>query len=433
MKNYEVEDIVKKIAHKLENYEEISKAQTKQDRIVWNKLTLSHGLPGICMLFGKLMDCDAKEADHWEAVGRQYMGYIVEDINQNGITDMSLYSGLAGVGLAAACLSKDFKDYTKLSAVINQTLSNWVLQVAKTVSFEQGTHSVVYDVIAGMTGVLSYLSLFPRDAVSREGLECGLDMLIAMSKDIQIQGVTVPGWYIPSENQFTQAESLYFPQGNFNTGMAHGIAGPLTLLSEMALKGIVRPGQMEAIQKMTEFLVRYKISERERTIWNGQIDFQEVKEGMPRGEKVFHRDAWCYGTPGICYALIRSTLVCQDRALLSFCIDNLKRAVADMEGIASSTICHGFSGVYLILDAAEQLLQGDYFVQEKKMLKNKILSLYDESARYGFQDVEYDGNSRQLQSYDTCGFLNGAAGVVLGLYSVEKSQKNIWKRAILLV
>lgn len=433
MKNYDLEDIVKRIAHKLENYEEISKTQEIHNRMVWNKLTLSHGLPGICMLFGKLKDCDTRNSDHWAAVGRQYMGYIVEDINRNGIADMSLYGGLAGVGLAAACLSGDFKDYTKLLAVINQTLSGWIGQMKSTVSFQQGTHSMVYDVIAGMTGVLSYLSLFPADTVCREGMDHGLDMLIAMTKDIQVRGVTVPGWYISSENQFTQAESAYYPQGNFNTGMAHGVAGPLTLLSEMAIRGTVRPGQWEAIRKLTDFLVNYKIRYQGRTIWNGQIDFEELKAGKPAEKKVFHRDAWCYGTPGICYALICSAMACQDKALLTFGIDNLRLAVANMEGIASPTICHGVSGVYLILDAVEQLLNASYFEREKKQLKSRILDFYNENTRYGFLDYEYDASGGQVLAYDTCGFLNGAAGIALGLYSVEKSQKNIWRKAILLV
>lgn len=433
MKNDNVELIVKNIAHKLENYEEISKVQMIDDRMVWNKLTLSHGLPGICMLFGKLMDCDAGESDHWEAVGRQYMGYIVEEINHNGITDMSLYSGLSGVGMAAACLSKDFVDYTNLLTVINKTLSNWIQEVVKTVNFKNGTHSMVYDVIAGMTGVLSYLSLFQNDAVCREGLENGLDMLIGMTKDIQIRGVDVPGWYISSQNQFTQTESLYYPKGNFNTGMAHGIAGPLALMSEMAMNGVVRPGQMEAIRKMSDFLVNYKIKYKDREIWNGQIDFDEVKEGRPKEEKVFHRDAWCYGTPGICYALIRAALVCQDKALLSFCIDNLRLAMADVEGVDSPTICHGWSGIYQILDAVEILLNESYFKEEKEQLKNNILKYYDKSIRYGFPDFEYDGQRKQVLPYDICGFLSGAAGVALSLYAVEKSQKNIWRKALLLV
>ncbi len=423
MKNYSIDHIVKEVAYRLEDYEEISKVLRINDRMVWDKLSLSHGLPGICMLFGKLMDCETSNSEHWEVMGRQYMGYIVEEINRNGITDMSLYSGLAGVGLAAACLSKDFVDYSNLLTVINKTLSHWMIEVGKTVSFIKGTHSMVYDVIAGMTGVLSYLSLFVDDTVCREGIEIGLDMLIAMTKDIQIQGVDVPGWYISAENQFTRAESLYYSDGNFNTGMAHGVAGPLAFMSEMALNGVVRPGQIEAIHKISDFLMYYKIQYHGRDIWNGQIDFREVKERRPGKEKIFHRDAWCYGSPGVSYALMQAALACQDKALLSFCIDNLRLAMADVEEIDSPTICHGFSGIYQILDAAECLLQGTYFEKEKEQVKNKILGYYDESASYGFRDLEYDGQRKQIMAYDICGFLSGAAGVALSLYGVEKSKK----------
>ena len=428
-----IDHIVKKIAHGLEDYEQISKVKMVNGREIWNKLTLSHGLPGICMLFGKLMDCDKAESTHWETMGRQYMGYIVDEINHNGMADMSLYSGLSGVGLAAACLSKDFVDYTKLSSVINQNLSAWIQNNAKVVSFHQGTHAMVYDVIAGMTGILSYLGLFAGDNICREGLECGLDMLIAMAGDISIQGITVPGWYIPSQNQFTQMESDYFPNGNFNTGVAHGIAGPLILLSQMMMDGVNRPGQMEAIKKITDFLMKYRLTDSGRTIWNGQIDFDRIKEGKPETEKVFHRDAWCYGAPGINYALICAGTVCRDRALVEFGIENLRLSVANIEGIHSPTICHGYAGIYQILDAVEQLLQATCFEPEKEQIKNQILNYYDESAPYGFRDYEPDGERKQIQAADVSGFLCGATGVALGLYSVEHPQNNIWRKALLLV
>ncbi len=428
-----IDFIVKKIAHQLEDYDTLSEQQAATDRTVWSKMTLSHGLPGICMLFGKLADCDSKESEHWQAMGRQYMGYVVEEINHKGIADMSLYSGLSGVGMAAACLSRGFNDYTKLLTVINKAVSEWVLAVAGGINFQKGTHSIVYDVIAGMTGIISYLSLFQKDIVCEKGIASGLDMLIAMTKEIQIQGVNVPGWYIPSENQFTPAESKYYPKGNFNTGMSHGIAGPLTLLSQMAMKDVIRPGQMEAIRRMTDFLVHYKIKYHGRDIWNGQIDFEEVKDGKPKTEKVFHRDAWCYGAPGICYALICAAMACEDRALLQFGIENLRLAAADMEGVYSPTICHGYMGIYQIMDAVEGMLLSSYFTKEKEQIKNKILGYYDERTLYGFQDFEYDGITKQIQAYDTCGFLEGAAGVALGLYSVENSQNNIWRKTLLLV
>ena len=397
-----------------------------------DRITLSNGLPGICLLYGKLMECIPEEADIWQQKGRECLGYVVEEINKNGFDNMSMFGGLTGIGLAATAMSHEFRDYTKLINSINNTLADWLVKMKNYVTYEKGTSSMIFDTISGVTGVLSYMGMYLGDDTCYNGVESGIDVLVRMTDDILIDGHSVPGWYIPAENQFTDIERTEYPMGNFNTGMSHGIAGPITILSQCIMNGIEKTGQKNAIKKMTDFLMNHRIQYHDRDIWNGQIGYEEIVSGKDETENIFHRDGWCYGSPGICYSLICSGIVCEDKKLIDYAEENLRKSVNDIQGIFSPTICHGFSGIYQILDAAEGLLQKKCFTKEKQMLHNKIMSFYNPEAQVIFQNIEFDHDAGMLRPYDTIGFLEGAAGVALSLYSVENPKNNIFRKALLL-
>jgi lantibiotic modifying enzyme len=438
MLNY-VDKIVHSIAISLEDYDQIKELETKQENLrsfegttmKWEKCSLSHGLPGICLLFGRLMELYPKE-ERWEKDANRYLGYVVEELNQNGIENISMFSGLAGIGLATASVSKDFTDYNNLLAAINNAVTNKLASFAGNVISSEGTHSSCYDVMAGLTGVLNYLYLFHNDSTCYQELVEGLDVLIELTETIIIKGIEVPGWYISNKNQFSRLERELYPDGNFNTSLSHGIAPPLTLLSEMMSKGINRKGQKDAIQRIVDFYFSYRFVNDGREIWKGQIEFEEIKEKRIDSRNLVKRDAWCYGSPGICYSLIRAGIALEDQKIVEYGIENLKQTIPDIQGIYSPTFCHGYAGIYQILNSVEALVSKQVFLKEKHLLKGKILAFYDADNRYGFSNIEYDHIRGSYRPYDSSGLLEGTVGVCLSLLEGEHPGHNIWKRAFLL-
>lgn len=425
--------IVLDVAKALEDPETILTPEGISGHAACDVLSLSHGLPGICMLYGKLMESLPYEAQYWSESGKRYLGMIVNKINQTGISDMSMYSGLSGVGLSAVCMSNGMRDYKNLIATVNRTICAWVEKASTMVDFQHGTYAVIYDVIAGMSGVLSYLSIFKSDNDCFKALCKGIDMLIHLTEDIRIFDRLVPGWYVPAANQFTETESRFYSKGNFNTGLSHGIAGPLALLSQTAMDGIVRPGQTEAISKVIDFLMRYQSRFNNRAVWNSQLDFDQIVNGSVIFQQDSYRDAWCYGAPGICYALLCAATSIDDRELSAFCIDTLRDAAKSPEGLFSPTICHGYMGVLQLLEGAEDLLGKSCFGAEKQELMQKVLDSYDDGHKFKFKCIEYDHEVCANVAFDICGFLEGSAGIALGLCSLEHRKNNIWKKAILVV
>ncbi len=435
-----VDEMVRSIAEQLEDEEQIKRVETNQENqrtvegafMEWEKCSLSHGLSGICLLYGKLMECYPNE-ERWERTANRYLGMVVEELNQNGVKNISLFSGLSGVGLAAASVSKEFTNYKKLLSSINAGVLEGLPFYTQNICNEEGTHSALYDVIAGLTGVLSYLYLFKKDTACYQGLLDGINALIRLTQNITIHETQVYGWYIPSKNQFSQLESRLYPMGNFNTSLSHGIAGPLAFLSEMMSKGICREGQKEAVRRIVDFYFTYRLQEGKRDIWKGQIPFEEIRDKQTNAHNLVRRDAWCYGSPGICYALILAGLSLNDRGIVEYGVENLKATIPDIQGIFSPTFCHGYAGIYQILNSVEGLLQKQLFSEEKNYLKEKILGFYEADRPYGFPNIEMDHEKGCFRPYSSTGLLEGATGVALSLLEGEHPGKHIWKRAFLLV
>jgi lantibiotic biosynthesis protein len=78
--------------------------------------------------------------------------------------------------------------------------------------------------------------------------------------------------------------------------MAHGIAGPLALLSLAMRRGIVADGQAEAIKRICSWLDAWRQDHETGPWWPETITLEETRLGRPRQTRPM-RPSWCYGTP----------------------------------------------------------------------------------------------------------------------------------------
>ncbi|WP_124067899.1 lanthionine synthetase C family protein [Clostridium sp. E02] len=391
-------------------------------------LTLHSGLPGLVLFYGELQQAFPEEG--WDETGNKFLTRLVSAIKQQGIPSLSMFSGAAGMGLAAVCLSENFKYYNHFISNVNEMIKE---QLFSYIGDEptHGIHMQVYDVIEGLSGILNYLLLFREDEGIRSALESGLNYLVTLiTRQIHVKGTNVPGWYVPSEYQFSAMESQIYPNGNFNTSMSHGVAGPLALLSRCCLQGVVVKGQKRAIETLIDFLNWSKQRDEKRIFWKGQIDFLEYQMKCVNDEHSIRRDAWCYGPPGICYGMALGAKALNNHVLLHEVEGVFMDAIHDIRGIFSPTFCHGYAGLYQMVQAMEQLT-GKSYLRERDRLKQNIVSYYNESNPYGFNNVETEGPD--LIERASTGLLTGATGTCLALLSGELgSEKQLWQNAFLL-
>lgn len=205
-------ELVKEIARQVSDYDKVLEIVNKKDNflsigevplIPWKPTALSHGIPGICMLYGELHAHFPGEG--WDDLGHKYLSILVNEIKEKGLHTPSMFSGAAGIGLAAVCLSQHFTYYKGFISRINEYLAEVVPQLLTEFS-QREVYMSDYDVIEGVSGIASYLLLFQEDKAMRDLLIDILKYLVRLTEDITVNGEKVPGWHIPSEHQFTDIE-----------------------------------------------------------------------------------------------------------------------------------------------------------------------------------------------------------------------------------
>lgn len=399
----------------------------------WDDLSLSHGFPATVLLYAEL---DRIEPDAgWDQIAHQHMIYIQHALENKGFSDLSLFTGLTGVAFAAWSASHGGKRYIRFLNEINKYIAKELDQQLfyrrRRREESYGTSATWYDVISGITGIGRYLLIQRENPQLGDLLIKVLKELIFITRPIQINGVEVPGWYLPQEVQFLEKDKKAYPNGNFNIGLAHGISGPLALLSLSKINGVEVDGQKEAIQVIVDWLLKWKQQDDQGFFWFDRVSWEEEvdKQSIPHRR----REAWCYGTPGVARAIYLAGKALGNVTLKKIALESYRAVFRRSEAtwnIDAPTFCHGTAGM---LEMARQM-----DLDEKESgLKRHLDYLFYRQLRdfnpefpFGYRDLEplpigYRG-------LDKVGLLEGAVGIALTLLSYSRRERSGWSRAFLL-
>ncbi len=243
----------------------------------------------------------------------------------------------------------------------------------------------VYDVITGLAGIGRVLLAAVRAGHDAEpGLQAALSTLTTMA---QTRHGPFPGWW--SSTTPTEAPCAA-------TGMAHGIAGPLTLLSQASAAGYTVGGQAEAIREASDWLLRWHIPDTRD--WPPYVTEAELTTGVA-APVPGRRDAWCYGTPGIRRALTFAAQATADPTLgeaADSALNTLTTRPPSRWDVDGPALCHGYAGV----------LQATHSDQAAAA----VTALFDDRDRFGFPHA-----AKRSETNEDPGFLTGAVGAALAL------------------
>lgn len=187
-----------------------------------------------------------------------------------------------------------------------------------------------YNLLHGLAGLARlHLLRHPDHNITTEVLGC----LIELTLPVPGTGDR-PGWWV-----WHHHSNLNKPGGHANAGIAHGISGPLAVLSIAIAQDIRVPGDTEAIERILTWLDQQRVDDHRGVWWRrwpGDDD-------GPTGQTF-----WCYGTPGIARAEQLAALAMGDR-------DRAERAerthVACLAGARRHhrpnglSLCHGVAGL----------------------------------------------------------------------------------------
>lgn len=384
------------------------RTRKNKENFDFGELTLSTGLPGIILMLAELKNKDNSKI--YQKKIDNYIEYIVSKLSTYGLLTGSLYSGAAGIALSILHLREDDEKYKNLLDSLNRYIEYFVIEKIEGFNLENITPPD-YDVIEGLSGILSYLLL-----INDEQYDDLKILIINFLSNLTKENKGLISLYIKSENQMSQSESEMYPLGCLNMGLAHGLAGAGCILAYAHIKGYSNEASLSALQKIIFIYEKFELERKKQFLWKDGLVADELKKEKVIREASFIRDAWCYGGPGISLLYLYGGLALDNDYFVDKAEKILESAMQRKLGIDSYMICHGYSGLIEICSLFKRLLNTkkfDSYMEEFNVNSEQILEEYgDESGT---------------------GFLEGISGCILVLSKFEYSINfTYWRQALLL-
>ncbi|PDP86570.1 hypothetical protein CQJ94_16395 [Glycomyces fuscus] len=377
----------------------------------WWPQSLAHGAAGVALLH--IERARAAEGP-WDRA-REWLACAVSE-GVDASVSSHLYYGLPAVAFVvhqAATMRPEYgRERDRLDAALARIVVRR-LERAHT-RIEAGWLPVLaeFDTIRGLAG-LGALLLVRQD--NRGLLELArrvLTYLVRLTEPVTADGQELPGWWTlvgPSGR-----ESADFPGGHANTGMAHGIAGPLTTLAVALGRGIEVEDHAEAIKRILAWIDTWQQESRGEVWWpywvtRAQLDGTQALVGP-------QRPSGCYGTSGLAHAqlLAASALGDTERQVRAHKVltDTFSTAIA-AGTVSDASLCHGYAGLALL---AHTTGTGD-----ASRLCAPIVN-----------DNDPDATAYRLLTESGIGLLEGAASTAMALHSLTTTSPHWGWSAFLL-
>lgn len=409
--------------------------QTKFPRPAWAPYAVSDGYAGLALLWGYLDACFPGQK--WDLTGREHLALAVQGVETASEVPLGLLSGLSGLAFSASQLSRNGTRYRRLLATLDNAIVGRTFALAGSLHRRRSGLGVYeFDVISGLSGVAAYLLCRTNEPGVTDALHASIDALMSMLDE----GEGVPIWHTPSALLWDDEEKATYPYGNLNCGLAHGIPGPLAVLSLAVRAGFSTPGLPETITRIVDWLNDHRSDDAWGVNWPmaaaivisppASLEFGTPLSGAQTVAGAPSRCAWCYGSPGVARAvwLAGNALDRDDyRALATSAMEAVFRRPVAERYIDSPTFCHGIAGLLAIALRFANDTGADVFIEGSRALVEQLVDGYRPESLLGFRNLEFAGHE-----VGQPGLLDGAAGVAIVLLAAANSVEPTWNRAFLL-
>ncbi|GAB3550114.1 hypothetical protein J2S53_001280 [Actinopolyspora lacussalsi] len=424
--------VVEELAERLADPEAVAAAAVDDSRgesvPPWFPHSLSHGHAGIAVLHAEL----GHTRRRFRAIAHEHLRRAVGDTG--GTSFRGAFDGV-GAAASAARVASGHGDYGSILDRLDEHLIARSERLATAQELEAGSAEPVafetIDVVVGLSGIGRYLlhrrekSGDPRDTALRAALRA----LTTLRHPRTVEGTSVPGWWYDASSSLVEGPE--FAHGHANLGLAHGVSGPLALLSVAWRDGVRVPDQAETIRYVAEWLVHHRLQDRAGPYWPPHLGLGHYTDPGAHPVPAANRPSWCYGAPGIARALDlagQALGVERWRGLAVEAVRAVTRRPLEEWGIVDSGLCHGWaSALYLLLLFEIRHPEAGLgpVVDETA---HQLLERFDSTAPFGYR------NTRTTNQVPDPGLLEGAAGIALALhaYATRSLPASGWDTLLLL-
>ncbi|MCH2229749.1 MAG: hypothetical protein MK105_05340 [Crocinitomicaceae bacterium] len=330
----------------------------------------------------------------------------------SSVQSYSLSSGLSGIGWAINNINS-----LGILEIDVEPLLNQLDQVLPSLMLEDIKRGH-YDLISGSLGAALY-------CLSRHSNE-NHDVLSEYIRCLEICSVLDNGkrkWAVYSEN----AEQ----ESNYDLGLCHGNTSILSFLIKAYNNAIEPDLCKQLIQESVNYLmslITTPASGMQNCHWPSIITDTDSSGTS--------RLAWCYGDAGNGVILLEAAVLLQDEGLKEKVIEILKhtseRKHLKDNFIRDACLCHGTVGLVNIFQKAFTLSGTPQFEETAHYwtMKTFEVQTHKETGLSGFKTFFDNGVTAEYVA--TAGFLEGTAGIGIGLITAIVPELSSWNNSLLL-
>lgn len=379
----------------------------------WTSVGLADGSPGVALMYAELARYDQRMlsiADRYikDALNAQshssYAGLYLGPVATLSAVQSSTLRGARYVGVSRSLTAWAAQYQMK-------RVTHWLEQV----EVGGGVSWDAYDVINGTAGVARILIDAPDDPLAIEAVQGTVDLLCRLVEERTVDGCSAPSWLTPNEYEPIEADRAQYAHGDLNLGLAHGAPGILAFLATAAGHGFASAPMIEAICALREQIMSCVCHDEVGPYWPARIPLELWSE-RPTVAFDQTRSAWCYGSPGVCVAILLADTVAPDAAARSTAISGLSSLSSrdfPSLGVDGATFCHGIAG---LLGTSLHLRNHvpNYDAWSAGLIA-RLGTFVSEEHPFGVQHslpaTARERGGPKYRGVDCAGFLEGASGV----------------------
>jgi lantibiotic biosynthesis protein len=356
---------------------------------------------------------------HHQEAGRRFVEGALEQVAASE-AGPSLFGGLAGVAWLLRYQAR-LEGSTDVDLSLDE-VDGLLLQFVSS----RSCRSVGFDLIEGLTGLGLYALAAlpgPRAADTLAHVVRHLDEMAEVLPDGGRRWATAGRRAAPEGPSGTPAPRAY------DLGAAHGVAGVISLLGQIAARGIERERALAVMGGALHWLRQQRLPVGSA----GRYGYT-AGDGGDDEPQVPARAAWCYGDPGIALALLVAADALGDQAMRAEALDLACGAALrppSGNGVDDASLCHGASGLAHLFNRAYQA-SGDARLREAAVYwLHRALDMRDPKAPLGGYRSWFAADGVNKTWVEDPSLLTGAMGVALVLMAAADPRPPGWDHLIL--
>ncbi|MFP5417115.1 MAG: lanthionine synthetase LanC family protein, partial [Actinomycetes bacterium] len=195
----------------------------------WDPVSVAQGDLGQALLCGELHQLDPNAG--WDRVGAAHVSTASAFLRRGYRPPMGTVSGSSGVAFVAR--RRADPQLAPVLPGLDAAIAQDALGTAASIRGRTGISVSTFDQISGLSGVL--LCALPHDEQPAAPVA---PFVVKALAALALESNGTPAWYTPPEHLYDDEQRHYYPYGNVNLGLAHGIPGPLAALALAAREGV---------------------------------------------------------------------------------------------------------------------------------------------------------------------------------------------------